>query len=60
MAYLNPYIMSMVTDTNQYGYDLTSCVTDDVDVELTLPGPANGNTEEKPEGNPEETTESTE
>lgn len=60
MAYLNPYIMSMVTDTNQYGDDLTSSVTNDVDVELTLPGPANGNTEEKPEENPEGTTEPTE
>ena len=57
MAYLNPYIMSMVTDTNQYEDDLTSSVTNDVDVELTLPGPTNGNPEEKPEGNPEETTE---
>ena len=57
MAYLKPYIMSMVTDTNQYGDDLTSSVTNDVDVELTLPGPANGNTEENPEGNPEGTTE---
>lgn len=53
MAYLKPYIMSMVTDTNQYGDDLTSSVTDDVDVELTLPGPANGNTEENPEGTTE-------
>ena len=57
MAYLKPYIMSMVTDTNQYGDDLTSSVTDDVDVELTLPGPANGNTEGSSEGGSEGTTE---
>ena len=60
MAYLKPYIMSMVTDTNQYGDDLTSSVTDDVDVELTLPGPANGNPEENPEENLEGITEPTE
>jgi 3',5'-cyclic AMP phosphodiesterase CpdA len=38
MAYIKPYLTSMVTDTNQYDNDLVSSVTNDVEVMLTLPG----------------------
>jgi 3',5'-cyclic AMP phosphodiesterase CpdA len=38
MAYLRPYLTSMVTDTNQYANQNVSSVTNDIDVVLTLPG----------------------
>ena len=39
MIYLKPYLTSMFTDTNQYGLEMRSSVTNDIDAVLTLPGP---------------------
>lgn len=41
MGYLNQYFSSMFTDTNQYGLEMRSSRTNDIDVVLTLPGAAN-------------------
>ena len=38
MGYLKPYLSSMFTDTNQYGFEMRRSVTNDIDAVLTLPG----------------------
>lgn len=38
MGYLKPYLSSMLTDTNQYGFEMRRSVTNDIDAVLTLPG----------------------